>query len=126
MPIMNYTTTIAVEKTMGEINAALEAARAEIVRLGAALERARRAMSDLTDTLETHGPTPPCATCGEPVYLTVSGPWRHVERDYAHAATPDREVSHDGHRITERPTLTSADIPRFCHTCDTDIKETNQ
>lgn len=36
-------------------------------------------------------PTPPCETCGEPVYLTVSGAWRHVERDYAHEAAPRRE-----------------------------------
>lgn len=36
-------------------------------------------------------PTPPCVTCGEPVYLTVSGAWRHAERDYAHDAAPVRE-----------------------------------
>ena len=35
-------------------------------------------------------PTPPCAECGHPVYLTVSGVWRHVERDYAHPASPER------------------------------------
>lgn len=37
----------------------------------------------------------PCGICGEPVYLTVSGAWRHVERDYAHDAAPsDVEASH--------------------------------
>jgi hypothetical protein len=35
----------------------------------------------------------------------------------------DREVgSHEGHRIEERPTLTSAVVPRVCHTCGVEIE----
>lgn len=67
-----------------------------IGRLGSSIWQGSACLARITsETTEREGgssyPMPPCATCGEPVYLTVSGPWRHVERDYAHAATPDRE-----------------------------------
>ncbi|MFC5676050.1 hypothetical protein [Aeromicrobium endophyticum] len=48
-------------------------------------DMARVAAEEVGGEVRTSGK---CATCGEEVYLTVSGPWRHVERDHAHDATP--------------------------------------
>lgn len=38
-------------------------------------------------------------------------------------ARTNREVgSHDGHQISEHPTLTERDVPRVCYTCDVEIE----